>query len=72
MLNNIVREVDEETRRPASCIANLRIDHPRIIEFIQSKRKEDFLKWRFNISVEISKNFIDAVSQNAEWNLITS
>ncbi len=47
----------------------LRVDHPDIIEFIISKEKEGFLD-NFNISVGITDEFMKAVEEDGEYNLI--
>jgi len=53
-LNKIANEIDKVTRRPVACIANLRVNHPKIVEFIRCKNKENFFIWKFNISIEIT------------------
>jgi len=56
------------TRRGAN-MAVLRIDHPDIMEFINCKSSNDNLN-NFNISVGITDQFISAVRENKEFDLI--
>lgn len=47
----------------------LRVDHPDILEFVRLKRLTDELH-NFNISVAISDEFMNALKNNTEYNLI--
>jgi ribonucleoside-diphosphate reductase alpha chain len=55
--------------RRAASIGVLRVDHPDIFEFIDAKRQEGVLT-QFNISVAITKKFMDAVRANADFDLV--
>ncbi len=55
--------------RRGAMLASLRCDHPDIIEFIEAKRVGGGLH-HFNLSVQITDDFIDAVHQDAEWPLV--
>ena len=50
-------------------MAVLRVDHPDIIDFIQSKRFEGVLT-NFNISIGITNAFMHAVEKNQDFSLI--
>lgn len=56
-LNDDVRDLDDRLRRadrrPVACMATLSSRHPRVAEFIAAKQNEDFLHWRFNISIRM-------------------
>ncbi len=56
------------TRRGAN-MAILNVDHPQIIEFIKSKENTSELT-NFNISVGITKRFMEAFYQDTEYELI--
>src|SRR3954454_16132139 len=55
-------------RRRGAMMATVRCDHPDIEEFISSKRATDELV-KFNISVLVTADFIEAVLHTAPWPL---
>ncbi len=55
--------------RPGANMAVLRVDHPDIIRFIESKRDAKSLK-NFNISVAVTDNFMRAVEGDREYYLV--
>ncbi len=54
--------------RRAAAIGVLRVDHPNIFEFIDAKRQEGVLT-QFNISVGITRKFLEAVKADDEFDL---
>jgi len=57
--------------RPGANMAVLKVDHPDIIRFIESKRDKRSLK-NFNISVAVTDRFMKAVEEDREYYLYNS
>ena len=58
-------------QRRSAHIALLDISHPEIEEFITAKKGEQNKELtQFNISVKITDDFIRAVKENSDWNLV--
>jgi len=56
-------------KRRGAQMGIMKIDHPDILRFITSKRKEGNLS-NFNISVGLTEDFMDAVKNDEEYTLI--
>ncbi|HEV8078148.1 MAG TPA: adenosylcobalamin-dependent ribonucleoside-diphosphate reductase, partial [Marinobacter sp.] len=54
--------------RRGAQMATFDVHHPDIIDFIQAKREDGRLR-QFNLSLLITEDFIDAVRNDADWNL---
>ncbi|MHA1572961.1 MAG: adenosylcobalamin-dependent ribonucleoside-diphosphate reductase [Alphaproteobacteria bacterium] len=55
--------------RRGAMMATLRCDHPDIEEFITAKQQPGTLR-RFNLSVQVTDEFMTSVRENADWPLI--
>ena len=55
--------------RRGAMLASLRCDHPDILEFIDAKRSGSRLQ-HFNLSVQITDEFMLAVRQDRQWPLV--
>jgi ribonucleoside-diphosphate reductase alpha chain len=66
--DNAFGEVAQGGTRRGANMAVLRIDHPNIEEFIQCKTNENAIT-NFNISVGITDAFMQAVENDAPWDL---
>lgn len=69
ILYQITERMRKEKNRSGASMATLRCDHPRILDFINVKRNADFNVWRFNLSVLVTSDFMEAVKQDKSWTL---
>lgn len=69
LYNKALDTVLQIEKRKGANMAILRIDHPEIMDFITLKSDNEDMK-NFNLSVAITDEFMKAVENNTEYNLI--
>ncbi len=69
IFNTATEQVKQGGTRRGANMAILKVDHPDIMEFIFSKRENKDLN-NFNISVGVTDAFMQAVDQEADYDLI--
>jgi ribonucleoside-diphosphate reductase alpha chain len=61
--------IQSTAARRGAMMATLRCDHPDIEAFIDAKRAPDVLPY-FNLSVQVTESFMQAVMNDGEWPLV--
>ena len=68
LFNQALGMIYQVGKRPGANMAILHVDHPDIIEFITAKEVRGTLQ-NFNLSVGLTKEFMQAVANNEQYNL---
>ncbi|MEU5781367.1 hypothetical protein [Micromonospora lupini] len=69
-LDRIDGDLRTRERRPVASMATLRVDHPRIRDFIRAKRHVDFAEWRINLSVFVTEELFAAAARGGDFPLV--
>jgi ribonucleoside-diphosphate reductase alpha chain len=69
MLSSLSDMITQGGKRHGANMGILHIQHPEILEFIHMK-DDDVTAQNFNISVAITDDFMVAIKQDAQWNLV--
>lgn len=69
IFNKLSQEILQGGKRRGAWMASMNVHHPDILRFIRCKRSENAFT-NFNISVEITDEFMKAVKDDAKYNLI--
>ncbi len=67
--DSATEEIKQGGKRRGACLLALPVHHPDIIEFIESKTHKGRLQ-NFNISVGVTDEFMDAVTNGKDYDLI--
>lgn len=69
IFNSATEQIKQGGKRRGANMAILRVDHPDIVEFIRAKEKDGEFN-NFNFSVGITNTFMEAVKNDAFYDLI--
>jgi len=68
IFNEVVNRVKQGNKRNGAIKIDLPCDHPEIFDFVHSKDNTEELT-NMNISVSITREFVEAVESNSNWDL---
>ena len=68
IFNEVVNRVKQGNKRNGAIKIDLPCDHPEIFSFVHSKDDTSELT-NMNISVSITREFVEAVENNSDWDL---
>lgn len=68
-IDAVAHTIETGGQRRSGCLGLCKVSHPEIFEFIDAKIRDKELSY-FNLSIGIDKNFIYAVEEDKDWNLV--
>ena len=69
VFDSAIDAIKQSSRRRGACMGLLEVWHPDIEEFITAKSTDGDIS-NFNISVGITNDFMHAVEENSDWDLV--
>jgi ribonucleoside-diphosphate reductase alpha chain len=68
-INAVAKTIETGGQRRSGCLGMCRVGHPEIEKFIDSKMEDGKLSY-FNLSTAINEDFLLAVEENRDWELM--
>jgi ribonucleoside-diphosphate reductase alpha chain len=67
-IDSVAHTIETGGQRRSGCLGMCRVDHPEVQKFIKAKLEDKKLSY-FNLSVAVTKEFLQKVEDDEDWNL---